>query len=438
METLYEDVITRAAVNVDSPEVQDIVSALEELINRCIDFDTFDCQVWRYYNREWLETINSKTRLQKCGSASERTMLWKSIQRCGNECKLIEFDYLAIFENIDKAIHIAKGDCPDCRTVEVANGNTYLQWDLFQHDYLHTVYDRIESFCDCTQDDSELIRIATLCPKCTVSRATGCLKIVKPSTIFYRDVKEREDCSIAFHWFSSAYSLFAPNISDMQLTEQIHRLVVRADIMPAFEIKETQHGINRFVVTKNCPNCEEEGWMVSHCMHESKAIRESEKHLHCFIMIKFLYGQVNYWTEGDKYLKQYHAKIAFLIHCETCAPGGQDINDCITDILKTLLNEYGGEAKTLQLPGFHFNKRLKIERKFNSAPLVGMQASISVMLRVFCEMSHYIEVTVFKNSTGHLAAECIRRIKRTVHMLLGGRLWIAKGSCKYTNSVIYL
>ena len=167
-------------------------------------------------------------------------------------------------------------------------------------------------------------------------------------------------------------------------------------------------------------------------MHESKAIRESEKHRKCFIMTKFLFGQINYWTEGDKYLKQYHAKVAFLTHCQTCGSRGMEMNDCICDILVTLLNTYRSKSETLQLPDYHFNKKLNICNKYGNVPAEGMQASISVMLRSFCEILTFTEVVACEQWNEHFTAECIRRLKRTVQFLLGGKLWIAKGFSKYT------
>ena len=200
--------------------------------------------------------INCKARLQQCGSASEKSMLWKSRRRCGKENKFIEFDYLAVLENRNNSINIAEGDCPDCRMVEVSDGNTYLQWALFKHDYQHTLYDKTESLCSFTMDDYVLTSLESLinhgnsCQKCTAIRNTGCLKIIKPSSIYHRDIGESEECSLAFYRFSFTDSLLATNSTNLQLTEQIQRLVIRTDVMPAFEIDGDQFGIKRFVVPK--------------------------------------------------------------------------------------------------------------------------------------------------------------------------------------------
>ena len=80
------------------------------------------------------------------------------------------------------------------------------------------------------------------------------------------------------------------------------------------------------------------------------------------MMMKFLYSMLRFWTGTDLYLKSYHAKVAFLTHCLTCTKELQNSNDCINEILKTLISSY--DIGVLQLPQFHENKCLKILQCF--------------------------------------------------------------------------
>ena len=366
---LYSEIVAKAAVPSSSPEIQDIKSALEELMNRLVsgDFNVFYSGDIKY-NKKADFTFRGSY-LQPCGSMAEDTSLWKSVQRHEGEHKFIEFDYLTVLGNQDNVVRVGKKgfqeikcsasydayrvNCKGC--MEMYVGDNAFPGYLFKKAFLIHLNKRIDSMCSCheipavtrSDDDNHDNR---KCDQCTVVKNTGYLQLARvtedDSNVVYLSpngkkvraadynrskVKTHEDCSLVLYWISRTDSLLAPNVETLQLTEQIKRLLIRVDLLPALEIPGNKvgdlSGLKRFIIPKDCPSCGSKySYMVSYCMYEWNIIHNSvsEKHKQSYTIIKFLYGQFTYWTEAYAYLNTYHAKIAFLKHIENCTDDNDD------------------------------------------------------------------------------------------------------------------
>ena len=66
-------------------------------------------------------------------------------------------------------------------------------------------------------------------------------------------------------------------------------------------------------------------------------------------MIKFLYGQLSYWTETILYdLNSYQHKVSFINHCEVSTDDG---GNCVNWHIAVLVEVY--TLKSLDLPKLH-------------------------------------------------------------------------------------
>ena len=362
---LCSDIIDKAAVDHGNREIKDITSALEILLKRLFsDEITVD-----YEELGFRRTLKFRcSSILPCGSMAEKTSLWKYTRRQGGERKYIEYDNLVLLDDVESGNKIRPGDedCQGCSTLYIVD------YDSFLDAFLDTMFSRIHTKCSCHDEPNDTCsdndsRDSRPCDYCRVDRRTGYLHIAKVADFNRRNVKYSEDCSLVVYWTSHTGSLMAPNIDTLQLTERIDRLVIRVDILPAFVIPgnrdDDESGLRRFVIPKDCPRCRYRGFMVSYCRYEWKAIHNaSSMHKQAYSMLKFLYGQFSYWTETD-YLKSYHAKIAFITHCETCTDDRMDCTRCVTDILQSLVEAYTSES--LNLPKFHGLRSLELMGRFS-------------------------------------------------------------------------
>ena len=304
---LCSDIVAKMAVDHGNREIQDITSALEELLKKLV----------------------TSSSLMLCGSMAEKTALWKFAQRQGVQRQFIEYDYL-VFRVVNNELQMKLRGCRGCR--ELHDGNIKLYNKDFFESFLADLY-------------------LTINTSCRVKRDTGYLHIATVPHLNQSNVKYSEDCQLVVYWTSNTGTLMAPNIDTLQLTEKIERLVIRVDILPALVIsEEIQPGLKLYVIPKRCPRCRS-NFMVSYCMYEWNAIHNnSRKHIQAYSVIKFLYGQFSYWAESVKFHKSYHAKVAIIKHCETCNDE-KDCTECVTDILQSLVKVYTSES--LKLPKFH-------------------------------------------------------------------------------------
>ena len=397
---MFDDIAAMAMVDRTCPEIRDLTSAVEEMLERLFSGEI----VVHYDDFSVYETTMKfhKAYPQQCGSKEEKTSLWKTTRRGGSEDMFTEHDYLVVLDNLDKSVEI-KRECSGC--CHIYRENKALEPLFFNDGFLESLYTKIHDMCDCRVDlDVTSLENKrhdrTPCDKCTVVRNTGFLQVVKIPDIF------SEHCSLVLFWYSNTGSLLAPNVATLQPTHKIERLKIRVDIMPAFELPGDgdQSGIKRFVIAKICPYCRKfTCFMVSYCMHELNSITHvSEKHKQTFTIIKFLYGQFLYWTGED--MNSYHAKVAFLTHCQTCTDDQKDCITCVTEILQCLVVAY--RSRSLRLPEFHPVKSLKLYKI--------QECSIIPLL----SLSHILSQLKSRSENLHRPCDVIDLIKGTCLMLL--------------------
>ena len=398
--------------------MQDISSAMQEIMERLfgdgIEINFKDDFTSSNENIQTMKFGPSHPVL--CGSMAECTSLWKGTKRQGKHNTFIEFDYLTILGDSNKVVDIRDDGCEGCRTFFKKNKSLKLNPNNFVRDFLSALYSKVENACSCrvaadsTYSEDEKQRLS-LCDKCTVLRETGYLQIAKISGLSQDDVKDIEQCSLVFYWTSNTGTLLAPSIATLQPTETIERLLIRVDILPALEYQTItcvdQTEIKRFIIGKDCPYCEHGGFMISYCMNELNAIQQvSEKHKQSFIIMKFLYGQISYWTGLDPHMNSYHAKVAFLTHCETCKHEHKDSSICVTEILQSLQNAC--RSMSLKLPEFHQVKSLKIGKRD-----IG---GIDALLHAISKLTHHIETQ--NCDSENLSFHAIGLLKESCRMMI--------------------
>ena len=351
-----------------------------------------------------------------------RRQLYGSVRRQGRESQFIEFDFLVVLDNQRHVVNIRPGNCQGCRKIYI--GDHAVDYEWFADAFLTALYSRINTMCNCRVESN----VTSLendnhdsrpCDQCRVDRTTGYLQIAKVAHLTPRNVKESEHCSIVLFWTSHTDSLLAPNIDTLQLSERIKRLAIRVDILPAFDITGNGDGdqseIKRFIIPKGCPECVMYNtFMVSYSMYEGNAIhnKASKRHKQSYKIIKFLYGQFIYWTELDKYLNSYHAKVAFLKHCQTCTDEEEDCTRCVTEILQSLVETY--KSGFLKLPEFH---ALKLSRLIDT---YCFELCISSLLSVVSDLNSLADNT--QCNTQYRPCHVVNLIKRKCLEIMDGKL----------------
>ena len=419
VESFYDEVVATAVVDFDSPEIQDIISALEELLYRFVNKMT--------ENKE-TNPGSKVSYIQQCGSIAEKTSLWKSVRRRGKESKFIEFDYLAVMENDGAAFNILEGPCRGCRSVE-KDSEQILVSSMNKNYFLDPLYKAITAMCPCTVEHFTnyecLSDISNACLHCKSVSDSGYLQIAKTSDFEHQKIKRSESCSLVFYWTSWTNSLFAPNIETLLQTEKINRLVIRVDFLPAFETKSNSlenasplTNVKHLIIAKKCRACRNGGWMFSYSMYEVDSILNMKNsHRKCFIIIKFLYSQFIFWADGDQYLKSYYAKVAFLNHCDTCTDIG-DSTRCVVDVLQSLLDMYRLKLLKVHISG------LELQLPESVIVIEIAAAFMLCFIHILTEMKTYVESKHLKKWCVHGSKGCIAIIKKTVDMLQDGRLWL--------------
>ena len=423
---LYDDIVAEAKVNHSSREIADISSAVQEMLERLINGE-IKMNYAAYLHKLTLKF--HKVDLEPCGSMAEHTSLWKSTRRQFRQNTFLEYDYLAVLQNKDNKVEIRGGGCQGCRGIYSRGdgglwaGDKRLRARYINIGFLKALYSRIHSRCSCCVDPDDTSseddrHDSRPCTECTVVRDTGYLQIAKIPGFNRNNVKDSEHCSLVFHWTSRTDSLLAPNVATLQPTEKIKRLVVRVDLLPAFEFPSNrdgdQCGIKRFIISKRCPHCIGIGhFMVSYCMHELNAIKHvSDQHRQSYTIIKFLYGQFIYWTGVDEFINSYHAKVAFLTHCQTCTDEQKDCNTCITEILQSLVEAY--RSNSLRLPEFHPVESIDLGF-YHDQYRTAFQIPILSLLHVLSQLKS-LNVNHQCNSQ-YRPSHVVELIKRTCRML---------------------
>ena len=366
--------VTNASIDFKNEEVQDIASAVEELLQRYIK---------KISDRGTVKI----TRTQTCGSMAERTAMWKShpkyVQDNLNlDPNYIEFDYLAIIEK--PSSFLSKAGCNACMKFEgvqlaktvvdehLDDGSDTPVW-LYNHPsvvdklFHSELCSSIVSLCNCyaigeckkfeniaRRNEYTFMKTATetatKCDICTVYRNTGFLHIATSIKPIYGSAMEPKRSSFVFAWTSVAKTLIAPNADSLQNVEQLNNLRVNIDVLPAFELdnvgQDSEH--NRFLVAKKCSICVIDGtWRMSYTIRETETFLNeiSANHKKCFMVIKYIAEQIGLIDILTSPLNGYHIKTVFLNHSKDCtvAKEEEDYTKCIFSIVGRLASAYSSQ-----------------------------------------------------------------------------------------------
>ena len=119
LNTFLEELVTEAGVDFSCPEIQDIQSAVSEMVER----------IKTRINESGLFSIS---RTEVCGSMAEKTATWKLADLSYQ--MYIEFDFLAVL----KAACDIKPDCQECFYVNTPSMNLDLLKNITAGYIFHT------------------------------------------------------------------------------------------------------------------------------------------------------------------------------------------------------------------------------------------------------------------------------------------------------------
>ena len=320
LNTFLEELVTEAGVDFSNPEIQDIQSAVSEMIER----------IKTWINERGFFSIS---RTEVCGSMAEKTAMWKCATRSNQP--YIEFDFLAVL----KAACDIKPGCQECFSVSAPPMNL----DVLEKSYRSLKYEyegknTVEecftretnnclASCGCLeviyrnqwswgeniiQSSSTCSKAQQGCEKCTVERPTGTLR-VETSEKFRDHVDiDAHYPLVVFQWTSKAKILCTRDWCCLPKTENMDNLTIHIDFLPAIELfqskqqsadvaacsssglvlnptsSEYEHYC--FLVAKSCHVCHPHNrgykstWRRSGCRAEIDTIvnKMSDKHRKCY------------------------------------------------------------------------------------------------------------------------------------------------------------
>ena len=349
LKTFYENILRNAPLNFNNKEIQDIQTAVRQMLER----------VTAQMNTD-PESPFKISYIQPCGSMEEKSSILKStvfpdlynrnllslqsvwVPYDYNGVRLtkyIEFDYLAIIDLPD--VVRLEGSCPACR---FGQESIRSQGD---HVFSSQLGRSMASLCSCfslvfqgRNDDYQPPRFSfepanpniNGCPSCTVTMDTGCLTVM-PKVIN----NNQGDSSLKLLWTSYVSSLSDFDCNDtLQTTKQIQYLPIHIDFIPARKISGQQ--IKRsnplFLVPKRCFFCQCR-CRLSDCLGEIEYFlnRVSEKHKKAYLIIKFI-------SQFLVHIPKYHLKIILFQHCKICTDTSEDYATCVLSILRELEQSY--------------------------------------------------------------------------------------------------
>ena len=338
LKTFYENILRNAALNFNNKEIQDIQTAVKQMLER----------VTAQINKD-PESRFKISHIQPCGSMEEKSSILKSVSvpydyNGVRLTKYIEFDYLAIIDLPD--VVRLEGSCPGCRfgqesILKQGNGDKFPLGDGSDDVFNSQLGRSTASLCSCFSPVFKYLpRLFSFepanpningCPSCTVAMDTGCL------TVMPKVVSQYRDCSLILLWTSYVSSLSDFDCNDtLQTTKQIKYLPIHIDFIPARKISGQQiNGSNPlFLVPKTCSSCDYR-CRLSDCLGEIEYFLNSvsEKHRKTYLIMKFLFQF--YMLEH-----KYHLKIILFHHCKICTDTSEDCATCVLSILRELVQSY--------------------------------------------------------------------------------------------------
>ena len=250
LNSILEELVTKAGVDFSCPEIQDIQSAISEMIER----------IKTVINERGVFSIS---RTEVCGSIAEKTAMWKLAILSGQPL-YIEFDFLAVL----KAACDIKPGCQECFYVNTppmnldllekyyrSLYNSYLKDELNQKEILEECFTRETNnclaSCGCQQakylDQENFLLKYTFepsstcsktqqgCDKCAVDRPTGTLRV--KTSVRIGDIV---DCTLVFQWTSKAKTLCTRDWNCLPKTEKMDNLTIHVDFLPALEVFQSK------------------------------------------------------------------------------------------------------------------------------------------------------------------------------------------------------
>ena len=378
---ILDELVTKARVDFSNPEIQDIQSAVSEMIER----------IKTGINERGLFSIY---RTEVCGSMAEKTAMWKPAGRSNQP--YIEFDFLAVLQ---AACDIKPG-CQECFYVNTPPMNldllekyygslysSYLEYKLKRRNIVEIYFTRETNNCLASCGCQEVIykdqkhweaytfepsstcsKTQQGCEKCTVDRPTGTLRV--KTSVEIGGIAPAARCTLVFQWTSKAKTLCTRDCVCLPETEKMNNLTIHIDFLPALEVfqskqqsadvaacsssglvlnptsSEDEHYC--FLVPKRCVVCRTYiKWRRSGCRAEIDTIvnKMSDKHRKCYQVLKHL----TRFTSPPYCLNNYHLKVAILRHNSSCSDAGENCAECVFKVLDELRHAF----KTRQLKSLH-------------------------------------------------------------------------------------
>ena len=413
LNSIFQEIVTKAGIDFNNPEIQDIQSAISEMLER----------IKTWINQRGIFNIS---RTELCGSMAEKTAMWKLSE---DEQPFIEFDFLAVLQ---AACDIKPG-CQECFYVNTPPMNLDVLEKYYRSIYNSYLKDEHErkniveecftretnnclASCGCQevkyQDQNFFLKYTFEpsstcsktqqgCEKCTVDRPTGTLRV--KTSVEIGGLATGVDCTLIFQWTSKAKTLCTRDWYCLPKTEKMKSLTIHVDFLPAIELfRSKQQSANVaacsssalvlnptsseyehycFLVPKGCYVCDKYGynckWRRSGCRAEIDTIvnKMSDKHRKCYQVLKHLTGL----TLTLYYFNNYHLKVAILHHDSSCSDAGEDCAECVFKVHDELQHAY----KTRQLKSLHSQANLlelyRLIIKYNNSiiisPLKGAMCS---------------------------------------------------------------
>ena len=384
---LFTEIVAKASINYDQPEIRDIQSAVHEMLERIVT---------RMNKRK---VFNIAT-IEPCGSMAERMSVWKYFFNQSKQCEELstEVDFLAViassprtYRNHDCGACVRVSKLPisekavnDIDVIEYEKRNTKrkLCEELFSSEINKCLCLDCKCFSIkadnflCFEYKSTSGTSAEGCNQCAVEMPTGILRVYDTISMHRADPHK---CSIVFRWTSKSSTLSACSDKFLQNGGQkISSLRINVDFLPALELFKARQGKairehDCFLVPKECKVCKGSNWRKSNYMAEKAYIVEvmSDKHKNCCKVIKyFLENFEPQYTsleavrrrtrlaqksltalidENVTHISSYHVKVSILNHSLDCTDTTDDYAECILKVLADLEDAY----KTKTLPSFH-------------------------------------------------------------------------------------
>ena len=411
LNSIFQEIVTKAGVDFSNPEIQDIQSAISEMLER----------IKTWINQRGIFNIS---RTELCGSMAEKTAMWKLSEY---EQPFIEFDFLAVLQ---AACDIKPG-CQECfyvntppMNLDVLEKYYRILYNSFLKDKGKQKYIVCEYFtretnnclasCGCQEviyecpelwgeytfkPSSTCSKTQQGCDRCTVDRPTGTLRV--KTSVEIGGLATEVHSYLVFQWTSKAKTLCTRDWYCLPDTEKMDNLTIHIDFLPALELfqskqqsadvaacsssglvlnptsSEDEHYC--FLVPKDCDVCdieeEKDTWRRSGCRAEidTNVNKMSDKHRKCYQVLKHLTGL----TTSLYRFNNYHLKVAVLHHNSSCSDAGEDCAECVFKIIDELqhawetrqLKSLHSQANLLELE-FIYGKHLK-----NTSALKGAMCS---------------------------------------------------------------